>query len=769
SFTSTDTGVHISTSDRTKFLAEALQNETIECGICLIIVSDNSKIWNCPTCFGVFHLSCVSQWALETKNEDGIYRCPGCSCPMKKQTEKYFCFCGNVENPPPNRFLIPHSCENICKKKFVTCEHTCSMQCHPGPCNKCPRNGPLQYCFCKRLSFQQRCGEKFPGLTCGEICDNILNCGVHRCREVCHKGSCPLCSIEVTMPCFCGSNTTTKYCGSGIKIKVGNDLLEFYECESICDKKLGCGNHKCPKRCHSGNCQECPTSTKIIKSCCCNKQSIKELNKKRTSCLDPIPSCNSICEKILNCRIHMCSKICHEGECDPCEGEQMISCICQSTSDVYKCSEVIKKLHDNPDWSHKGPCNPCLEAMFEEITCRCSKSKIYPPIPCGTDFQVKCLLPCTNPSYFDCGHEQKSHRCHFGECPPCTYPVTKLCVGGHTLREVSCSNYNTNFSCGKICGKSLPKKNNCEHNFCQELCHDDKCNGDDSQCNKTCDKILANCVHHHRCEKKCGHIDQDDHFGDCKNKFFVYCNCDTLKGLEMECKLLDKFFQVLNFGVGSNSHKVFVDCTNSQFHRCFKTRREQYIKKFLATTLDDSASSVNYQQSVDTLLLIDVPNEINKKEIANFFLRNFTIKKFEFLSEPYEEELNEYLRENERQIKIKGFRDIFIKFGEKLNFSDLTKILNLKKNDLIYFIFFKKKKFKINDINVTEKKKKEETEIDDNFKKESINFKKNNFLPLQNFESEDSVFLEEDKDSKDDTELTIEQEIDISLNNILLI
>ena len=34
----------------------------------------------------------------------------------------------------------------------------------------------------------------------------------------------------------------------------------------------------------------------------------------RASCCDPVPSCYSICDKILNCS-HKCKASCHQGPC----------------------------------------------------------------------------------------------------------------------------------------------------------------------------------------------------------------------------------------------------------------------------------------------------------------------------------------------------------------------------------------------------------------------------------------------------------------------
>ena len=54
--------------------------------------------------------------------------------------------------------------------------------------------------------------------------------------------------------------------------------------------------------------------------CPCGKKKLDE--NLRKSCLDDIPSCGEVCDKILNCgpvgNNHHCKEICHEGPCPKC-------------------------------------------------------------------------------------------------------------------------------------------------------------------------------------------------------------------------------------------------------------------------------------------------------------------------------------------------------------------------------------------------------------------------------------------------------------------
>lgn len=47
--------------------------------------------------------------------------------------QRYFCFCGKVENPVYDIWTVPHSCGKTCDKRLKPeCSHTCSLLCHPG-------------------------------------------------------------------------------------------------------------------------------------------------------------------------------------------------------------------------------------------------------------------------------------------------------------------------------------------------------------------------------------------------------------------------------------------------------------------------------------------------------------------------------------------------------------------------------------------------------------------------------------------------------------
>jgi len=317
-----------------------------------------------------------------------------------------------------------------------------------------------------------------------------------------------------------------------------------FSCGSTCGKKLGCGNHICIETCHPGSCGECGLLPSHTKTCCCGKTKLKQ---ERQSCLDPIPTCSQVCGKTLPCGIHHCEEACHAGDCSPCLVLVSQKCRCGSTSRTveccktkgeamtftcekpcgqkkncgrHRCSERCCPL-SNPnniqiaDWDphfcslpcgkklrcgqhaceslcHSGHCPPCLETIFTDLTCACGKTSIPPPLPCGTP-PPSCQLPCSVPQ--PCLHPA-SHSCHFGDCPPCSVPVAKECIGGHViLRNIPCGS--KDIRCNKLCGKTRQ----CGLHACGRTCHLPPCDnppavpGTRASCGQTCGAPRRDCRH----------------------------------------------------------------------------------------------------------------------------------------------------------------------------------------------------------------------------------------------------------------------------------
>ena len=136
-------------------------------GACLICICDVKKrdaIWSCEQCHCVMHLQCIQRWAkdsiyqqkrdLENDNSDLRSRpnrqnnrkkdqyvlhwgCPKCRSTYKEFEipTKYTCYCGKIEDPPFDPWIVPHSCGETCEKNLQPeCGHQCLILCHPGKC-----------------------------------------------------------------------------------------------------------------------------------------------------------------------------------------------------------------------------------------------------------------------------------------------------------------------------------------------------------------------------------------------------------------------------------------------------------------------------------------------------------------------------------------------------------------------------------------------------------------------------------------------------------
>ncbi|KAI9101587.1 hypothetical protein K1719_023831 [Acacia pycnantha] len=550
-------------------IQDKLMKSTVECMICYDTVRRTAPIWSCSSCYSIFHLNCIKKWAQAPtsvdvsaeKNQGFNWRCPGCQSVQLTSSREisYVCFCGKRPDPPSDLYLTPHSCGEPCGKplekevlvnggrvsKEDLCPHVCVLQCHPGPCPPCKAFAPPGLCPCGKKTITTRCSDRSSVLTCGQVCDKLLECGRHRCGRICHVGLCDPCHVLINASCFCNKKAEVILCGDmAVKGEIKAEGGVF-SCGSKCGKELSCGNHVCNDMCHPGNCGECEFLPNQIKTCCCGKTKLEE---ERHSCLDPIPTCSQVCDKPLPCGLHRCRETCHPGDCSPCSVLVSQKCRCGSTSQTVECYRAMKKDESftcerscgrkkncgrhrcserccplsnpnnrpNGEWDphfctmqcgkklrcgqhaceslcHSGHCPPCLETIFTDLTCACGRTSIPPPLPCGTP-PPSCQLPCSVPQ--PCGHSA-SHSCHFGDCPPCSVPVAKECVGGHVvLRNIPCGS--KDIRCNKLCGKTR----RCGLHACGRTCHPPPCDVPSSSdqglitsCGQICGAPRRDCRH----------------------------------------------------------------------------------------------------------------------------------------------------------------------------------------------------------------------------------------------------------------------------------
>jgi len=197
--------------------------------------------------------------------------------------------------------------------------------------------------------------------------------------------------------------------------------------------------------------------------------------------------CDEVCRSKKSCNKHKCNTVC-------CP----VSQIGQS---AHPCTIVCDRLlscknHRCTLECHRGRCPPCLNASFDELSCECGKTIIYPPIACGT-LPPECPHPCSREH--NCDHEVM-HPCHYeAECPKCYHLVTRHCGCGKKLITTKCF---VEFPCcGDLCKKPLK----CGKHFCSKPCHGGPCEDESilagESCGNRCNADIPTCEH--KCSAPC--------------------------------------------------------------------------------------------------------------------------------------------------------------------------------------------------------------------------------------------------------------------------
>ena len=357
-------------------------------------------------------------------------------------------------------------------------------------------------------------------------------------------------------------------CGSG-DLSTAGGHEGFYVCNDSCGRALSCGNHKCPLPCHAGTCPPCSTGTHL-KSCPCGKAAISSLQEiERRSCLDPLPLCNSPCQKVLGCGAHRCTENCHVGSCPRCQEDVKEPCRCGMTKQKVACADLRGsetgpkevlcqiscqqkrqcghhrcnttccamyqigkaghpcpltcgrllscKKHECKKECHRGKCPPCLDASFDELACHCGRTILFPPIPCG-GLPPVCPLPCTREHA--CDHPM-DHTCHNdAECPKCYVLVYRKCGCGR--KEVMTQCHVDAPCCGELCKRQLP----CGIHKCPRSCHGGTCVDSSiplgNSCGTRCNAGKLMCEH--KCDADCHPGENCPHLV-CQEPVNLRCPC----------------------------------------------------------------------------------------------------------------------------------------------------------------------------------------------------------------------------------------------------
>lgn len=485
-----------------------IQQGIYTCLVCLSEIDTFSKVWTCNSCFRLYDLKCIRDWAItgSTRNlENKTWKCPSCNIPRKEIPKRFTCWCGKVSDPTPN-IDHPFSCGNTCDEPYPNCVHSCSAICHPGKHPICGAVGPPMRCHCGKKERQLPCliTPYKEGWTCDEPCENIVcNLG-HKCsiRE-CHLGYCGPCKEMVEVRCYCGKNYNKIVCHERFPKRCFLNSQEYWIGQFPCKEKteiyFDCGKHKNDVTCQPlpSKVQVCPFSPSQVTTCYCGKTKVDPFERK--SCSDPIPECGSVCGKLLPCGCRCLFK-CHQGECR-CANVLDIKCRCENYSFLVPCQFLRQGYR--PKCKHKCPVLlSCRRHHHNEVCCAYEQTALTRErvkrkavrrglrASMSDDHEVMTVEPahiCTRTCnrLRSCGRHYCDALCHSGPCSICLESSSSdlPCHCGKTVipAPVRCG---TKIECHEQCVREKP----CGHKQEPHECH-----GDDSECPRCTEKVTKRC------------------------------------------------------------------------------------------------------------------------------------------------------------------------------------------------------------------------------------------------------------------------------------
>ncbi|BFZ15022.1 hypothetical protein BsWGS_18061 [Bradybaena similaris] len=501
----------------------------------------NARLWTCGKTCG-HTLSCKQH-----KCQD---KCHAGDCAPCTKTSIQSCCCGKLKSERPCD-SISWQCDKSCGKSLSCGNHQCEKVCHSGPCGSCPRSGPRK-CPCGKTEFQLPCTDDIP--TCGDTCGKPLACGQHYCTQRCHAGECGQCMQMAFKKCRCGQRQKEVPCAKEFHCdKKCNNMRNCGvhkcnrkccdgncpRCEQICGKSLRCRNHKCASQCHKGPCYPCPLTMDITCNCKrtkitvpCGKERVTKPPRCNLPCEAPpechhptrqkhrchfgdCPSCSFVCGRSLDACGHTCPVVCHDAvktkiqdegvkagpweqrpariekrskPCPPCQVPIPMRCLGgHETSEIpcfrvkpYACGRKCGRRLACGNHTCELQCHTVTDALDTHSAgaeCQPCDQGCEVPRPSG------CTHPCVRP-------------CHPPPCPPCQMMIRMRCHCQTLVKHIECDKWNaasqklrdTLKSCGQPCPKEMP----CGHP-CGAVCHSGPC-PNTNRCQK---KVTLKC----KCKK----------------------------------------------------------------------------------------------------------------------------------------------------------------------------------------------------------------------------------------------------------------------------
>ncbi|KAJ5291833.1 Zinc finger NF-X1-type [Penicillium angulare] len=459
------------------------------------------------------------------------------------------CFCGrnsSTKRCQDTDYEKGWSCGEVCGDLLPCGEHMCTLPCHEGLCGACDVKLEAR-CYCGKVETEMLCSsrdeemdsqtiredgteEEWTGcFSCNDTCSRPFDCGLHSCQRSCHPqdslpAHCPR-SPDVVIRCPCGKTKLADIPEHTPRTSCEDPIPH---CPESCGKMLACG-HSCDQVCHTGPCGSCLRRVPV--DCRCGR--ITAMSVCHQGDLQN-PQCMRMCKATLHCGRHACTERCCAGEQKAIERQalrrKLKAHLRPSDEDIeaeHICTRICGRTlkcgrHTCPELCHKGACNTCREAIFEEISCNCGRSILHPPQPCGTQ-PPPCSSPCERPK--SCGHPQTAHNCHVDDetCPKCPFLTEKQCLcGKKVMKNVPC--WLADSRCGQICGKPLK----CGSHFCKKDCHrSGECEDATQPCQQACGKNKTLCGH--PCSDACHAPYPCPEKTPCPTMLTITCGCGRLR------------------------------------------------------------------------------------------------------------------------------------------------------------------------------------------------------------------------------------------------
>ena len=617
-------------------------------------VTNSPRAWRCPGCNlpqGVFPstYTCWCEKEVDPRSLPGLpphscgqtcsrprKGCPhpcdsichsGPCTPCTAMGPTQDCFCGRNSSTKRCRdtdYLHGWSCGETCGDLLPCGEHTCPRPCHEGLCGACEVKVEAR-CYCGKVEAEMLCSSRDEELesqllrddqvdgpasdewtgsfNCGEMCGRPLDCSVHFCQKKCHpqdahQAHCSK-SPDVVLNCPCGKTPLADIPGYSPRTSCEDPIPN---CQEPCGKILPCG-HPCEKLCHTGSCGSCMRRVSI--DCRCGRNSFMTICHQ--GIMEP-PQCFRVCKATLHCGRHTCTERCCPGEQKAVERQAMrrklkphLRPVEEDVEAEHICTRVCGRTlkcerHTCPEICHKGTCNTCREAIFEEISCNCGRSVLHPPLPCGTQ-PPSCSFPCERQK--PCGHPQTDHNCHTDDetCPKCPFLIEKMCLcGKKLLKNQPC--WLVDARCGQICGEPLK----CGSHFCQKNCHrPGECEDASHPCQQACGKTKTLCGH--SCTEPCHAPYPCPETTPCSSKITVTCGCGRLRQ-ERRCGAVK---EIISKGQVQQHQRLPGTTPLTCDDECGRLERNRSLASALgvdinpATTMSQSLSSTSLPYSSETL------------------------------------------------------------------------------------------------------------------------------------------------------------------------